>query len=120
MLKYLLNKLANNIFRQKHHARCQARAYPALGEIVVIHDALDFDSVATVIQVQQINDIWLSDEKSEVFRACGDWCANEFELSSMPIINPANGFSMINGVIDIEGGFYGLNGCGDTFNSDFI
>lgn len=120
MLKSLLIKLANKLFHSKHNPGYQTRVYPTLGEMVVIHDTLDFGPTATASQTQQIKDIWLNDEESEIFRPCDDWHAEYFELDLLPTINPANGLPMINGIIDAAGNLYGMNDHGDTFNSGFI
>lgn len=120
MLKSLLTKLTNNLFHSKHNPGYQTRVYPTLGEMVVIHDTLDFGPTATVSQIQRIKDIWLNDEEPEIFRPCDDWRAEDFELDSLPTINPANGLLMINGVIDVAGNLYGMNDHDDTFNSGLI
>ncbi len=109
MMKFLLTKLANNLFRPKHNPGYQTRVYPTLGEMVIIHDTLDSGSTATVRKMQQINDIGLNDEEPESFTSCDHWRAEEIELYSPSDINPANGLPMINGVIDVAGNPYGMN-----------
>ncbi len=120
MMKFLLTKLANNLFRPKHNPGYQTRVYPTLGEMVIIHDTLDSGSTATASKMQQINDIGLNDEEPEFFTPCDHWRAEEIELYSPSDINPANGLPMINGVIDVAGNPYGMNDWGDIFNAGFI
>ena len=120
MLKSLFTKLAKYIFLPKHNPGYQTRAYPTLGEMVIIHDTLDSGSTATASQMKRINDIWLNDEQTEIFTPCDEWRSEDVELYSTPTINPANGLPMIDGVIDVAGNPYGLNDCCDVFNAGFI
>lgn len=98
MLKTLIAKLAKTLFHPQYNPGYQTRVYPRLGEMIIVHDTLDFGPIATADELKPINDIWLSDEA--------------FAFDSFPSINPANGLQMMDGLLDIAGNVYGMNDCG--------
>lgn len=112
MLITLITKLAKNLFRSKYTPGYQTRVYPRLGEMIVIHDTLDYGPIATADELQPFNDIWLSDEMPDTGSLSDSYCDEAFSLDSFPSINPANGLPMMDGILDVAGNVYGMSDCG--------
>ena len=120
MLIHLIAKLAKTLSSPKYNPGYQTKVYPKLGEMVVTHDTLEFGPTATAAQLQQINDIWLSDEKPETGLLSGIWRNEALVFDSFPTINPTNGLPMMDGVLDVAGDVYGMSDCEADFHSELI
>ncbi|HZX18533.1 MAG TPA: hypothetical protein VFF22_16905 [Pseudomonas sp.] len=62
MLNTLIAKLTTSLLRPKFNPGYQTRVYPRLGEMVIVHDSLDFGPIATADELKPIDDFWLNDE----------------------------------------------------------
>ena len=120
MLKTLITKLAKTLFRPRFNPGCQTRVYPKPDEMVVIQDTLDFGPIATASELQQIHDIWLSDELPDIGALSGSWCDEALAFDAFPTINPGNGLPMTDGILDVAGNVYEMSDCGTDFHSDMI
>ena len=117
MLKTLIAKLAKSLFRQKYNPGYQTRVYPRLGEMIIVHDSLDFGPIATVDELKPIKDFWLSDEMPDTGLFTHNDCEDVFTFDSLPGINPASGLPMMDGLLDVAGNLYGMSDfdCGSDF-----
>lgn len=120
MLKILIATLTNNLSSQKFSRRCQDRVDPELGDMAEIHDRVEFEPIARAAELQQHNDIWLSDELPDTHSISGIWCDEALAFDSLQTINPANGLPMMDGILDVAGNVYGMDDCGADFHSDLI
>lgn len=101
MLKTLIAKLAKSLFRPKYNPGYQTRVYPRLGEMIIIHDSLDFGPIATADELKPIDDFWLSDEMPDTGLLTHNDCEDVFTFDSLPGINPASGLPMMDGLLDV-------------------
>ena len=120
MLKTLITKLAKTLFRPRLNPGYQTRVYPKLGEMAVIHDTLDFGPIATASELQQIKDIWISNELPDIGALSGSWFDEAIAFDAFPTINPGSGLPMTDGILDVAGNVYGMSDCGTDFHSDMI
>lgn len=109
MLNTLIAKLAKSLFRPKYNPGYQTRVYPRLGEMIIVHDSLDFGPIATADELKPIDDFWLSDEMPDTGLLTHNDCENVFTIDSLPGINPASGLPMIDGLLDVAGNLYGMS-----------
>ncbi len=108
MLKTLIAKLAKSLLRPKFNPGYQTRVYPRLGEMIIVHDSLDFGPIATADELKPINDFWLSDEMPDTALLTHNDCEDVFTVDLLPGINPASGLPMMDGLLDVAGNIYGM------------
>ena len=111
MLKTLIAKLAKTLFRPQYNPGYQTRVYPRLGEMIIVHDTLDFGPIATANELKPIDDFWLSDEVPDTSLLADSLCDETFAFDSLPVINPASGLPMMDGILDVAGNIYGMSNC---------
>lgn len=116
MLKTLIAKLTKSLLRPKFNPGYQTRVYPRLGEMIIVHDSLDFGPIAKADELKQIDDFWLSDEMPDTCLLTHNYCEDVF-TDSLPGINPASGLPMMDGLLDIAGNLYGM--CDFDIGTDF-
>lgn len=109
MLKTLIAKLSKSLFRPKYNPGYQTRAYPRLGEMIIIHDSLDFGPIATADEPKPIDDCWLSYDVPDTCCMADSLCDDAFATDSSPGVNPASGLPMMDGFMDVAGNMYGMN-----------
>jgi hypothetical protein len=111
MLKTLITKLAKTLFRPKYNPGYQTRVYPRLGEMIIVHDTLDFGPTAMADELLPTYDFWLSDETPDTDLLAHSYHEDTFTLDSSPDINPASGLPMMDALFDVAGNVYGMNSC---------
>lgn len=109
MLKTLIAKLAKNLFRPQYNPGYQTRIYPRLGEMIIVHDTLDFGPIAMADELLPTYDFWLSDETAGTDLLANSYHENSCTLDSSPDINPASGLPMMDTLLDVAGNLYGIN-----------
>lgn len=69
MLKHLFATLLKNLLRPRFNPGYQTRIYPTLGEVIVLHDTLDFGLIATDDQLERMAAFWKGDEDAGLLLA---------------------------------------------------
>lgn len=86
MLKHLLATLLKSLLRPRFNPGYQTRIYPTRGEVIVLHDSLDFGLIATDDQLERIAEFWKGDENAEFLPAstcCSDLTLPQVSPSTM-------------------------------------
>lgn len=109
MLNTLIAKLTKSLLRPKFNPGYQTRVYPRLGEMLIVHDSLDFGPIATADELKPIEDFWLSDEMPITGLPNHNYREDVFAFDSLPGINPASGLPMMDRLLDVAGNLYGMS-----------
>lgn len=70
MLKHLFATFLKSLLHPEFNPGYQTRIYPTLGEVIVLHDSLDFGLTATDDQLEPMADFWKGDEDAEFLLTC--------------------------------------------------
>jgi len=102
MLKKLITRIAKSLFRSAPSIGYQTRVYPTIGEVIVVHDSLDFSSLATGEQLSRMSAFWQGDEFDNLSatRSCSTAVLRQCSTFD---INPANGIPMMCDTLDVMG-----------------
>ena len=109
MLNTLIAKLTKSLLRPKFNPGYQTWVYPRLGEMVIVHDSLDFGPIATADELKLIDDFWLSNEMPITGLLTHNYCEDVFAFDSLPGINPASELPMMDGLLDVAGNLYRMS-----------
>lgn len=110
MFQSLITKLIKSLSPTKPSQGYQTRIEPKLGQILVIHDTLDFGPLATFEELSQLEEFWRIEELPDIQSESIDWHGSEFTFEPICFdVNPASGLPMLNGQIDIAGNVFGTS-----------
>lgn len=107
MLKSLIAKVANSLLQPAPRLSYQTRVYPTIGEVIVVHDSLDFGSHSTDEQLNRMVEFWEHDKALDISLAPMAFPTPQLWNCSSFDINPANGLPMMCDTQDFMGNPFG-------------
>ncbi|UUY07341.1 hypothetical protein LRS11_16130 [Pseudomonas sp. J452] len=78
MLKHLFATLFKSPLRPRFNPGYQTKIYPTLGEVIILHDSLDFGLTATDDQLNRITEFWKGDEDADILLAATCWSGTRY------------------------------------------
>jgi len=107
MLKNLVARFAKSFLQPAPRLGYQTRIYPTIGEMIVVHDSLDFGLLATEEQLNRMVKFWERDEAFDIPLIPMSFSSQGIGYCSSFDINPANGLPMMCDTLDVMGNPFG-------------
>ncbi len=107
MLKNLIARFAKSFLQPTPRLGYQTRIYPTIGEMIVVHDSLDFGSLATDEQLNRAAQFWERDEELNFPQAPMSFVTQGLGNCSTFDVNPGSGIPMMCGTLDAMGNPFG-------------